>query len=138
MATHRPAKGDERWIKRSPQIYALLGGPDGRPIRIGDGDADRPVKLDPRKRTVRQLTNAGELWCPLNECSHREFKTVAQGPQTRTHLRHEPHADNDDALHCGGAETVWHSQAKYAIYDEALRILIAKMSVSPGWIPAPG
>lgn len=117
MATPRVTHGDERWARRSPQIYALLGGPNGPQIRINDGYADKPVKLDLRNRTVRQLASAGELWCVLDECSRRQFKSVVQGASTRTHLRHEAKDDNDDALHRGGGETVWHHQAKNIVYE---------------------
>lgn len=102
------------WSRTNRQVYARRGCEHGAPIvHLPHGAKDETAPFDPSGRTYRQLTQAGELWCPLPGCE--PFKTIAQGPVKRTHFVHESRPDA--GMHRGGPESVWHEQAKLAIHD---------------------
>jgi hypothetical protein len=106
--------GPMPWNKQAHQVYALYGGKDGPIVFMPDGATDLPAPCEP-SRTFRDLATAGELWCPVENCE--PFKTVVQGEEKRSHFRHKSGAKADDVLHSGGPESVWHLQAKFAIYE---------------------
>jgi hypothetical protein len=105
----------EWWSKKAPQVYARFAGddPNAPPRWLPDGAADKTASFDPQGRTYRQLTKAGLMVCPMKACE--PFSTTRQGVNVRSHFCHAMR--RDDALHRGGAESVWHQQAKFAVHD---------------------
>lgn len=102
------------WIKKTCQVYARLGSDaDAQIIYLPRGAKDEPAPFDPSGRTYRQVTKAGELWCPVPGCE--PFGTISQGAARRAHFVHEKQPDPE--IHRGGPESIWHQQAKLAIHD---------------------
>ena len=89
----------DMWERETRQVYARLGGPDGRLIYMPDGSANRPDPNDPQGRTFKALTVARQMWCPIEGCE--PFKTVVQ-ETLRTHFRHEDNRDTDSTLNRTG------------------------------------
>ena len=114
-STHTVSNPERDWWRRKKTsgIAAWGANPTRRSSTYRTIEEVRTSATDPPGRTYRQLTKAGELWCPVQGCE--PFNTISQGPARRAHFVHKNRPDTE--IHRGGPDLFWHQQAKLAIHD---------------------